>query len=225
MSITGNLKRIQDSIPDNVKLVAVSKTHPEEAIIEAYNAGHRIFGESKVQDVSEKAEHLPNDISWHFIGHLQSNKVKQIVPFVGLIHGVDSYKLLQVIDNEAKKINRKVNCLLQVHISEEITKFGFLEDELYFLLSSDEFKALTNINICGLMGIATFTDDKNKIRSEFRNLKRIFEYVKSNYFTDNDDFNELSMGMSDDYDIAIEEGSSMIRVGSSIFGVRNYNKN
>ena len=223
MSIQNNLKRIQDSIPDCVKLVAVSKTHPEELIFEAYQAGQRIFGESKVQELIVKAEHLPDDILWHFIGHLQSNKVKQIVPIVELIHGIDSYKLLQVIDNESKIINRKVNCLLQVHISEEITKFGFLEDELYFLLSSSEFKAFENVNICGLMGIATFTNDKDKIRSEFKNLKRIFDYVKSNYFPDSECFNELSMGMSDDYDIAIEEGSSMIRVGSSIFGVRNYN--
>ena len=223
MSIQNNLKRIQDSVPDYVKLVAVSKTHSEEHILEVYQVGQRIFGESKVQELIVKAEHLPDDILWHFIGHLQSNKVKQIVSIVELIHGIDSYKLLQVIDNESKIINRKVNCLLQVHISDEITKFGFLEDELYFLLSSSEFKSFENVNICGLMGMATFTNNKNKIRSEFRNLKRIFDYVKSNYFPNSESFNELSMGMSDDYDIAIEEGSSMIRVGSSIFGVRNYN--
>ena len=222
MSISLNLKKIRSTIPENVKLVAVSKTHSTDVIMEAYNSGHRVFGENKVQELTSKKNLLPADVSWHFIGHLQTNKVKQLVHFVDLIHGVDSYKLLEVIDKEAKKIDRNVNCLLQVHIAEEDTKFGFLEDELIELLFSGMIKKLENVNVCGLMGMATFTDDEQQVRTEFKRLKRIFERLKSDFFNENEKFKELCIGMSDDYHIAIEEGSTIVRIGSAIFGYRNY---
>lgn len=225
MTIPTNIKNIKDSIPENVKLIAVSKTHSSEVIMEAYQAGHRIFGENKVQELIIKKNQLPSDILWHFIGHLQTNKVRQLIPFTDLIHGVDSWKLLETIDKESNKINKTANCLLQLHISDESTKFGFYEDELMDLLSSGKINQLKNVNICGLMGMATFTDNENKIRTEFRNLKRIFDQIKSDFFFENPTFKELSIGMSDDYIIAIEEGSTMIRVGSAIFGKRNYFKN
>ena len=218
MYISENFREIKESIPENVKLVVVSKTHSAEKIMEVYDTGHRIFGESKVQELLIKQNALPTDILWHFIGHLQTNKVKQIVSFVDLIHGVDSLKLLDCINKESKKTDRTVNCLLQIHIAEETTKFVFLEEELIELLSSGIINSLNNISICGLMGMATFTEDQQQVRAEFKNLKRIFERVKSMFFSDNEKFKELSMGMSDDFKIAIEEGSSMIRVGSSIFG-------
>jgi len=221
MSISLNLNTIKENVPENVKLVAVSKTHSIETIMEAYGAGQRIFGENKVQELVNKINRLPSDILWHFIGHLQTNKVKQIISFIDLIHGVDSFKLLETIDKESNKINKTVNCLLQIHIAEEETKFGFSEEEVIELLSSGKINDLKNINICGLMGMATFSENEQQIRMEFKNLKKIFERIKRDFFPDNKMFKEISIGMSDDYKIAIEEGSTMIRIGSAIFGDRN----
>ena len=198
----------------NITLVAVSKTKPIEDILELYNLGHRDFGENYVQELAEKAEKLPTDIRWHFIGHLQTNKVKSIVPFIYLIHGVDSLKLLKEIDKEAEKNKRVVDCLLQVHIAQEETKFGFDETELL----NSELKQFSNVRIKGLMGMASLTDDINKIRIEFKSLKIFFEKLK----TQNPELSILSMGMSADYKIAIEEGSNMVRIGSLLFGERNY---
>lgn len=222
MDIGKNIKEITESLPENVRLVAVSKTKPNEDILEAYNAGQRIFGENKVQDLTKKYEELPKDIEWHFIGHPQSNKVKYIVPFISLIHGVDSIKLLKTINKEAIKNNRVIDVLLQFHIAEELTKFGLSPDEADVLLSSDAFKQLKSVRIIGVMGMATYTDDKDQVRNEFRVLKGIFNSLKNKYFSDSKFFTEISMGMSDDYPMAIEEGSTMIRVGSNIFGARNY---
>ena len=199
-------------------MVAVSKTKPNTAILEAYQTGHRIFGENKVQELTEKYESLPKDIEWHMIGHLQSNKVKYIAPFVSLIHGVDSFKLLKEINKRAAQNERVINCLLQIHIAEEDTKFGFDEKEVIELIKSEAFQDLKNIKVVGLMGMATFTDNENQIRKEFKSLKKIFDKLSTLYFQ----LSTLSMGMSGDYQIAIEEGSTMIRVGSSIFGERNY---
>ncbi|TNF39873.1 MAG: YggS family pyridoxal phosphate-dependent enzyme, partial [Bacteroidetes bacterium] len=217
MDIAANIANIKNNLPAGVKLVAVSKTKPNEDILTAYNAGHRIFGENKVQELVRKYDQLPKDIEWHFIGHLQTNKVKLIIPFVQLIHGVDSFKLLKVIDSEAKKQNRQVTCLLQFHIAEEETKFGLTLEEAGEILSSPEFKSLNNIYIAGVMGMATYTENTMQIRSEFKLLKTIFKTLKNEYFSDEKKFNEISMGMSDDYQIAIEEGSTIIRVGSKIF--------
>jgi len=205
-----------------VQLVCVSKFHPDEAVLEAYHAGERIFGESKVQEMCGKYERLPKDIRWHFIGHLQTNKIKFIIPFVELIHGVDSYKLLVEINKQAEKANRIVNCLLQIHIAKEETKFGFSPEELLEILDSGKWKTLGNVNICGLMGMATFTDNKNQVRAEFKNLKELFDAVKTTYFASDSSFKEISMGMSDDFEPAIEEGSTMVRIGSLIFGLRAY---
>jgi len=217
--IKENLLAIKNNIPSHVTLIAVSKTYPNQSILEAYEAGQRIFGENKVQELVEKYENLPKDIEWQMIGHLQSNKVKFIAPFVKLIHGVDSLKLLQEINKRAEQNHRIIDCLLQVHIAKEETKFGFDEKEILELFQSNEFHALKNIRIIGLMGMATFTDDEQEIRKEFRLLRTLFEKLRIS----NPQFQIISMGMSSDYKIAIEEGSSMIRVGSSIFGKRNYN--
>ncbi len=222
MDIAANIAKIKNTLPDGVKLVAVSKTKPEEDILAAYQAGHKIFGENKVQELVRKYEQLPKDIEWHFIGHLQTNKVKLIVPFVQLIHGVDSFRLLKVIDNEAKKLNRQLNCLLQFHIAREETKFGLNLNEAREIMGSAEFTSFKNVNITGVMGMATYTDDEEQIRTEFKLLKTIFKTLKNEYFSDEKNFSEISMGMSDDYPIAIEEGSTLIRVGSKIFGERNY---
>lgn len=222
MNIGKNIITITQTIPKNVKLVAVSKTKPNNAILEAYNSGQRIFGENKIQDLVKKQEELPKDIQWHFIGHPQTNKVKFIAPFISLIHGVDSLKLLKVIEKEGKKNERTINCLLQFHIAEEATKFGLSIDEAKVLLISEEFQALKNVEVVGIMGMATYTNDINQIRKEFAVLNNIFKTLKNEYFSSNENFKEISMGMSDDYPIAIEEGSTMIRVGSKIFGVRNY---
>jgi len=214
---------IVQELDEKAVLVAVSKTKPVEAIKELYDLGHRDFGENYVQELVEKQEQLPKDIRWHFIGHLQSNKVKYIAPFVHLVHGVDSFKLLQQINREAKKHNRSIDVLLQVHIAEEETKFGLDENELHHLLhtNSDELHKLTNTTIKGLMGMASFTDDIENIRREFRHLKSLFDkYVQSQI--QNSKFEILSMGMSSDYVIAIEEGSNMVRIGSLIFGERQY---
>ena len=223
MSILENIQSIRNHIPAHVQLVCVSKFNPNESILEAYETGERVFGENKVQELCEKYESLPKDIVWHFIGHLQTNKIKFIIPFISLIHGVDSYKLLVEIDKQAAKAAKKVNCLLQVHIAKEETKFGFSAEELLEMLEVGEWKNLKNIQICGLMGMATFTENKEQIRSEFKALKSLFDRTKSDFFYAVDSFSELSMGMSDDYLIAIEEGSTMARMGSSIFGSRMYN--
>jgi len=219
MSIADNIKKIRATLPQNVTLVAVSKTKPNEDLSEAYSAGQRVFGENKVQELTEKYESLPKDIEWHMIGHLQSNKVKYIAPFVSLIHGVDSFKLLKEINKRALQNDRTINCLLQVHIAEEESKFGFSEQEVTELLQSEEFKLLKNINIIGLMGMATYTDDDKQVKKEFKGLNNLFTGLKSQY----ESLVVLSMGMSGDYQLAIECGSTMVRVGSSIFGSRNYN--
>lgn len=219
--IEENLDYIHSSIPDNVQLVAVSKTKPNELILRAYNCGQRIFGENKVQELSEKFEQLPKDIEWHMIGHLQSNKVKYIAPFVALIHGVDSLKLLKEINKQAIKNDRIVNVLLQFHIATESTKYGFSLDEANELLTSAVYLSLKNIAVCGVMGMASFTSDQRQVREEFKEMKDIFDKLKRDFFIDVDHFKHVSMGMSGDYQIAIEQGSTMVRVGSSIFGSRN----
>lgn len=222
--ITENLRNLYSKIPKNVKIIAVSKTHGEEKIMEAYHAGQRIFGENKVQEMLNKYPILPKDIEWHMIGHLQSNKVKYIAPFVSLIQSVDSKKLLEIIDKEAKKQNRIIPCLLQIHIAQEETKFGLNEDELWKLLNDTSIKDFNNTSIQGLMGIASYTENESQIRNEFRYLSNLFQQVKKQFFHDCPQFEILSMGMSNDYQIAIEEGSNMIRIGSLIFGERMYQK-
>jgi pyridoxal phosphate enzyme (YggS family) len=204
----------------DITLIAVSKTKPIEDIKGLYDDGQRHFGENKVQELVQKYEQLPKDIKWHMIGHLQTNKVKYIAPFVSLIHSVDSFKLLEEIDKQAKKNDRIIDCLLQFHIAMEETKFGLDENEAKAILDSDDFKKLHNIRINGVMGMASYADDKELIRMEFKNLKNIFDRLKSTYFSNVDSFNELSMGMSSDFEIAIEEGSTMVRVGSLLFGSR-----
>ncbi len=222
MSVIENIQTIKTSLPDQVQLVAVSKTKPAELLLEAYSCGQRAFGENKVQELVQKFEELPKDIEWHYIGHLQTNKIKYIAPFVHLIHGVDSLKLLSAINKEGRKLDRKVACLLQFHIAEEETKFGLSLREAVDLLTSEEFGQMQHVVISGVMGMATYTEDEQQIRKEFANLKSIFETVKLNYFEGKPDFKELSMGMSGDFRIAIEEGSTMVRIGSTIFGERNY---
>lgn len=222
MDIQENIKEFKKILSNtDCRLIAVSKTKPVELIQEAYDAGQREFGENKVQELREKPEQLPKDIKWHMIGHLQSNKVKYIAPFIYLIHAVDSLKLLTEINKQAQKNDRTINCLLQVHIAQEEHKFGFDKSGLDEMLASEAFKTLQNIKVVGLMGMATYTDDQDQIRSEFKTLKKIFDDSKNRYSFPNLELNEISMGMSDDYLIAIEEGSTMIRVGSKIFGTRN----
>jgi pyridoxal phosphate enzyme (YggS family) len=216
MSITQNLNKIKASLPENVTLVAVSKTKPISDLMEAYEAGQRIFGENKIQKMTEKWEAMPKDIEWHMIGHVQTNKVKFMAEYVSLIHGVDSLKLLQEINKQAQKYNRIIDCLLQIYIAEEETKFGLDESELDELLASSEFKSLQNIRIVGLMGMATFTENQNQIKKEFTHLKSIFDNLQSKIYN----LKSLSMGMSGDYKLAIECGSTMVRIGSSIFGGR-----
>ncbi|MCQ2302160.1 MAG: YggS family pyridoxal phosphate-dependent enzyme [Bacteroidales bacterium] len=220
--IKENLEKIRATLPEQVTLVAVSKTKPVSDLQEAYDAGQRIFGENHALEMRDKHEVLPNDIQWHFIGHLQTNKIKYIIPFVTLIHSIDSANLLEAVNKEAKKHDRIVDCLLQFHIATEETKFGLDLDEARQLLSSDAFREMHNIRICGVMGMATFTDDTEQVHNEFRNLKSIFDTLKHDYFTEQPQFKEISMGMSDDYPIAIEEGATLVRVGSKIFGARNY---
>jgi len=219
MSIQDNLLQIKQSLPASVTLVAVSKTKPVANLMQAYEAGQRIFGENKIQEMVEKYEQMPKDIAWHMIGHVQTNKVKFMVPFVALIHGVDSLKLLEEINKQALKSNRIIDCLLQIHIAEEETKFGLNEAELTELLQSDTFKNLHNIKVIGLMGMATFTENQSQIRKEFQHLKTIFDNNQQPT-TDNCQLTTLSMGMSGDYQLAIECGSTMVRIGSSIFGGR-----
>ena len=219
--IGANLDKIRKELPEHVVLVAVSKTKPLEDIQEAFDAGQRIFGENKVQEMAAKWEVLPKEIEWHFIGHLQRNKVKYLAPFVSLIHGVESLRLLKEINKQALKSNRIIDVLLQFYIADEETKFGLSEEEANDLLSSEEFKLLKNIQVRGVMGMATFTKDQEKIKGEFHKLKKIQNSLKANHFSNNDLFNVISMGMSGDYSTAIDEGSTMIRIGSSIFGARN----
>ena len=220
MGIANNLLQIKSTLPEHVTLVAVSKTKPVSDLMEAYEAGQRIFGENKIQEMAEKWEQMPKDIQWHMIGHVQTNKVKFMALFVSLIHGVDSLKLLQEINKQALKNNRIIDCLLQIHIAEEETKFGLDEEELTSLLSSNDFQELKNIRIVGLMGMATFTDNKDQIKKEFLHLKTIFDKTKK-LKTENCQLETISMGMSGDYQLAIECGSTMVRIGSSIFGGRN----
>jgi hypothetical protein len=221
MSIKENLQNIIKSIPESVTLVAVSKTKPISDLMEAYDAGQRIFGENKIQEMVSKYEEMPKDVQWHMIGHVQRNKVKYMAPFVSLIHGVDSLKLLKEINKQAKKNERVIDCLLQIKIAQEDSKFGMQAKEAFVLLQSEELKELKNICIKGVMGMATFTDNKNQIESEFKYLKSNFEQLRA-HNCDNCDLQIISMGMSGDYPLAIECGSNMIRVGSSIFGARNY---
>ncbi|MEG1684613.1 MAG: YggS family pyridoxal phosphate-dependent enzyme [Bacteroides sp.] len=222
MDIKSNLLAIIEELPSNVRLVAVSKFHPKEAIEQAYKVGQRIFGENKVQEMTEKYEALPKDIKWHFIGHLQTNKIKYIAPYVDMIHGIDTYKLLCEINKQATKENRIIDCLLQIHIAREETKFGFSFEECRELLANEEWKSLANIRICGLMGMATNTDDSAQIENEFSSLSKFFKEIKELYFTDEPSFKELSIGMSHDYHQAIYAGSTLVRIGSKIFGERNY---
>lgn len=217
MSIKKNLLKILDDLPKEISLVAVSKTKSNEEIMEAYEAGQRIFGENKIQEMALKWSELPKDIEWHMIGHVQTNKVKYMGEFVSLIHGVDSLKLLKEINKQAIKHNRKINCLLQVHIAQEQTKFGLNETELFELIGSEEFGNLKNVKIKGLMGMATFTENEEQIAKEFSYLYSIYSKLKNRI----PDVNVLSMGMSGDYKIAIRQGSTMVRIGSSIFGIRN----
>ena len=222
--ISENIKNITATLPENVALVAVSKTKPIEDLQEAYNGGQRIFGENKIQEMVDKYDALPKDIKWHMIGHLQSNKVKYMAHFVDLIHGVDKLKTLKIINKEAEKHDRIINCLLQAKIAKEDSKFGLSFDEITTILTSEEFSELQHIKIVGLMGMATFTEDENQLKEEFTSLKNFFDSLKFTTDTKNAKLDVLSMGMSGDYQLAIENGSTMIRVGSAIFGHRNYNQ-
>ena len=220
--IQEEIQTIKAGLPESVRLVAVSKFHPIEALQEAYEGGQRIFGESKVQEMTQKYEALPKDIEWHFIGHLQTNKIKYMAPYVALIHGVDSYKLLSEINKQAAKAGRIIPCLLQIHIAQEETKFGFSTDECRTMLEEGNWRQLKNVQIAGVMGMATNTEDEAQIKREFSTLSAFFQEVKETYFREVSSFKEISMGLSDDYPIAIEEGSTLIRIGSRIFGARNY---
>lgn len=225
MDIGKHLAAIKGSLPEGTRLVAVSKTKPAEVIMEAYRAGHKVFGENKAQEIVQKYNALPKDIEWHFIGHLQSNKAKYIAPFVSLIHGIDSFKILKTVDKEARKNNRIIPCLIQFHIAQEDSKFGFTEEEAFEMLGSKSFATLKNIEIAGVMGMATYTDNDQQVRDEFRYLKGLFDKLKQAFFSESPRFKEISMGMSDDYPVALEEGSTLIRVGSKIFGARNHEIN
>lgn len=220
--IAQQIRCIKDSLPEGVELVAVSKFHPVESLKEAYDAGQRIFGESRVQEVLQKQALMPDDVKWHFIGHLQTNKVRQLVPYVSLIHSVDSIKLLECIDKEAKRIGRVVDVLLQLHVAQEETKFGLTCEECVALSKDGVFDSLENVRVCGVMGMATNTDDIEVVRAEFKLIKSVFDTLKTDCFSGKPYFKEISMGMSDDYRIAIEEGSTLIRIGTTIFGERNY---
>lgn len=222
--IAENIKRITSSLPNGVRLVAVSKFNPVESIEEAYSVGQRLFGESHAKELVPKAQALPKDIQWHFIGHLQTNKVKYIVPYVACIESVDSLKLLKEIDKQAAKCGRMVNCLLQFHVAQEETKFGFTLDECREMLRSPEFEALRNVRIAGVMGMASITDNDAQVEREFREVAGIFATLKQEFFNTNETFSEISMGMTHDYPIAIKCGATLIRVGSGIFGERMYLK-
>jgi len=220
-SIAENISNLKLQLPSTVKLVAISKTKPVTDIIEAYNTGQRYFGENRVQELLNKKDLLPKDIEWHLIGHLQSNKVKYIITFIGMIQSVDSYKLLVNINSEASKIERVVDCLLQIHIATEETKFGFSMNDLYDNIQSYSVLNLRNVRVCGVMGMATFTSDSNQVKKEFGYLRDCFQSLKDSYFRSTGYFKEISMGMSGDYELALLEGSTMVRIGSLIFGERN----
>ena len=219
MSVSENIKKYRSELPENVKLVAISKTKPNEDLMEAYEAGQRIFGENKIQEMTDKWEELPKDIEWHMVGHVQRNKVKYMAPYVSLIHAVDSLKLLKEINKRARQNERTIDCLLQIKIAKEDSKFGIDSEEAKEILVSEAYSKMEHVNIIGLMGMATFTDDEDQVRSEFKYLKSVFDKFQEQY----PDLKELSMGMSGDYQIAIDCGSTMVRIGSSIFGERNYN--
>jgi PLP dependent protein len=221
LTVAENIIELKSSLPEHVKVVAVSKTKPPSLILEAWDAGQRIFGENRVQELLSKRDKVPDGVAWHLIGHLQTNKVKYIVPFISVIESVDSYKLLQVINKEAHKAARTVDCLLQIHIATEDAKFGFAMEEIENMISNIDFPQMKNIRVCGVMGMATFSDDQELVRKEFKRLRADFEYLKKTYFDSDDAFKEVSMGMSGDYRIAVEEGSTIIRVGSLIFGERS----
>jgi PLP dependent protein len=225
MSIEENLQYVRSTLPQGVKLVVVSKTRTNEEVMEAYDAGQRAFGENKVQELLRKQKEMPPDIEWHLIGHLQSNKVKSVVPIASVIQSVDSFRILKAIDRESFFSDKVSQCLLQIHIASEENKFGFSHHEVLDLLRSPDFSSLKNIVVTGVMGMATFTDNSQQIRQEFRTLRNIFDELKHNFFKEDDHFKEISMGMSDDYLIAIEEGSTIIRIGSKIFGPRIYTSN
>lgn len=218
--IAERLSDIKSRLGTRTRLIAVSKTKPVSAIREAYDAGQTVFGENKVQELCDKREQLPADIEWHMIGHLQSNKVKYIAPFVHMIHGVDSLKLAREIDRQAAKNGRRIDCLFQLHIAEEETKFGFDAEELVQLLQSGEPQSLAHIRWCGVMGMASFSDDREKVRTEFRRLYQTFDRLRLEYFKNEPAFTEISMGMSGDWPLAVEEGSTLVRIGSAIFGER-----
>lgn len=218
--IARNIITLREEIPANVRIVAVSKLKSADDILKAYNAGQKIFGENRVQELFKKYNSLPRDIEWHFIGHLQSNKVRRIASFVNMIHSVDTFRLLQVIDREAAKAGRIIDCLLQFYIATEETKYGFSLSEVLEMLESEDFQKLKNIRICGVMGMASFIDDDDQIRREFMYLSECFRRLKDEFFSGDDAFKELSMGMSGDYKIALEEGSTIVRLGSTIFGSR-----
>ena len=222
MGISENIHSIKDRLPENVKLVAVSKFHPVDAIRVAYNAGQHIFGESRMQEISQKHPLLPQDIEWHFIGHLQTNKVKSIIPYTHTIHSVDSWRLLSEIEKFAARIGKRICCLLEIHIAQEDAKFGFSFDECRSFLSGNQWRDCKFAYIGGVMGMASNIEEESQIRKEFKSLKLFFDEIKNDYFAEDDCFSEISMGMSGDYTIAVEEGSTMIRVGSSIFGEREY---
>lgn len=222
INVKENIRKLQDSLPKGVGLVAVSKFHPVELLREAYDAGQRIFGESRAQELLQKVEQMPDDVKWHFIGHLQTNKVRAIVPYVAMIHSIDSEKLLRVVDSEAERAGRVVDVLLQLHVAQEETKYGMTADECVAMVESGVLAELTHVRVCGVMGMATNTDDENEIRVEFRRIKQVFDLLHEGCLHDSDCFREISMGMSDDYQIAVEEGSTLVRVGHSIFGERQY---
>ncbi len=219
MDISENIKKYRSELPDHVKLVAISKTKPKEDLMQAYRAGQRIFGENKIQEMTEKWEQLPEDIEWHMVGHVQRNKVKYMAPYVSLIHAVDSLKLLKEINKRARQNERTIKCLLQIKIAEEDSKFGISAEEAKEILKSEAYEKMEYVKVIGLMGMATFTDDEDQVRSEFKYLKSVFDQLRGEF----PELTELSMGMSGDYQIAVECGSTMVRIGSSIFGARNYN--
>lgn len=221
MNIAENISHLKSQIPPSVRLIAVSKTKPASDILEAYNTGQRCFGENRVQEILNKKDLLPDDIEWHLIGHLQTNKVKYIVPFISMIQSVDSYKLLAAISSEALKLERIIDCLLQIHIADEETKYGFTLPELISCLQSENIPELENIRICGVMGMATFTSDIYQLKQEFSYLRDCFNSIKASFFSSSTSFREISMGMSGDFETAIREGSTMVRIGSLIFGERN----
>lgn len=221
MNVGDNILKVRETIPYGVELVAVSKFHPNEAIMDAYGVGQRVFGESRATELKAKATSLPDDIKWHFIGHLQTNKVRMIMPYVSLIHSVDSERLLRLIDAEAARINKLVDVLLQVHVAQEETKFGFTPDELLQFVESGVINELTNVRVVGVMGMATNTDDVNRITEDFKAINQTFQNARA-LLKENKDFVQISMGMSDDYQLAIENGSTMVRIGSTIFGYRQY---